>query len=195
MDPVESDPTTSHEAQSIELLVSYSHCPYLGTEADRATTLAFPDYANRCHRHGKSVTVSVIAQEDLCLTSDYATCNVYREPERIPSTKKRFKRFSRPVRALTMVAVVVLILLAAFVWWPNPGKSILESTTFGASLSESVGQISGQEVDVATIFEPIITSTHSFFERFLPSAPAAVPTPSPKSSDATEDFRVIPYRE
>lgn len=54
-------------------------CPFLGTETDPGTALAFPSDANHCFRTRLPVPVSLIHQETYCLSTRYTSCPVYRQ--------------------------------------------------------------------------------------------------------------------
>jgi hypothetical protein len=187
MDELAGNPRSPLTGKSIEEIVARHHCPHLGLVEDRVTVLAFPDYANRCHRHGPGLTVSVIAQEHLCLTPDYANCSVYQEPERIDKRQKQVRLLSRPVRALALVTMVAFILLAAVIWWPGPGRSILDGTIFSATLSPPSAAISTPVSDLAPILESPITSRKDFYK---PVDQIGIPD---DDAEGSSGFSVVPY--
>ena len=55
------------------------HCPLLGTPADPGTSLSFPSDANHCFSTRFSVPISIVHQENYCLSDHYENCPVYKQ--------------------------------------------------------------------------------------------------------------------
>ena len=118
-------------------------CPYLGTLEDSETSLAYPATANHCFRVESPAAVDLSHQETYCLTDKHPGCHVFQkaiiafdlqeseetdyEPE--DEQKRRVSLYALPL-------ILILILLAAIVWWPAPGSDLQEALVFGNQVQE-----------------------------------------------------------
>lgn len=119
-------------------------CPYLGTMEDSHTSLSFPAAANHCFRTKTPATVEFSHQVAYCLTDKHPSCHVFQlttEPApEIVNYKQAAKpdRRNRRVSVYAMPLVLILILMAAILWWPAPGTSLEEAIAFGAQLGGDI---------------------------------------------------------
>jgi hypothetical protein len=113
-----------------------ARCPYLGLLDDRATALGFPNDSNHCYRHNQAIPMTKEWQADNCLSHNFTACSIFQQ-EALPEENVNRVPFWRSwPRPLALILLLAMIFTAALVWWPAPGKSIEESTSNAAPLSE-----------------------------------------------------------
>jgi SH3-like domain-containing protein len=121
------------------------NCPYLGTPEDSDTSLAYPASANHCFRTDTPMGVDLAHQETYCLTDQHPNCHVFQmasaaadeiEPLAAPATEQ--DKGKRRLSLYALPLILVLILLAAIIWWPAPGTTIQESLVLGDQNSEEL---------------------------------------------------------
>ncbi len=115
-------------------------CPYLGTLEDTDTSLSFPAQANHCFRTKTPASVELAHQETYCLTDMHPGCHIFHQTvAEPPETKKRqtdVKSEKRTGRAsiYALPLILILLFLAAILWWPAPGTVFEEAIAFGSQL-------------------------------------------------------------
>ncbi|MDX1412763.1 MAG: SH3 domain-containing protein [Candidatus Promineifilaceae bacterium] len=116
------------------------NCPYLGTMEDVHTALSFPAIANHCFRTKNPATVDMSHQVAYCLTEKHTDCHVFQltaEPLLANNKNNKTNNLSRRNRRASIYAlplILILIFLAAIIWWPAPGTSLDDAIAFGAQL-------------------------------------------------------------
>ncbi len=141
------------------------NCPYLGTLEDSDTSLAYPASANYCFRVESPLEVDLSHQEAYCLTDQHPSCHVFQmasaaiadaepvAPATMPEKRKR------RVSLFALPLILILILLAAIIWWPAPGTTIQESLVLGAQNNREVSDgvtISGKPVSEPDVVKEAI---------------------------------------
>jgi SH3-like domain-containing protein len=126
--------------------VSIINCPFLGSLEDRETSFAYASQANHCHRTDTPVAIELAHQGAFCLSDRYPQCHVYRRAaapvrqQELPTDlsmaqddpeKRRISLYALPL-------VLVLLVLAAIIWWPEPGMSVREASVLGAPLQKEL---------------------------------------------------------
>jgi hypothetical protein len=157
-------------------------CPYLGLKNDRATILGFPHVQNHCHRHDRPISVNLDTQSHLCLSDQFEGCTIFQQDpagaqESDLENGKGNKANGTPSRAsisnwaiglrawlvelplspskarpLLFAIPVVLLIVAALVWWPAPGTSVEDNTSNAAPLNKvttpsELSPAAGSQVD------------------------------------------------
>jgi hypothetical protein len=135
-------------------------CPYLGMLEDSDTSLAFPDVANHCFRVKSPATVDLSHQDTYCLTDRHPDCHVFQKaiitaavPEVESADLEPKEEQKRRVSRYALPLILVLILLAAIVWWPAPGSNIQEALVFGDQAQEGTREETSLTGDIAP--EPV----------------------------------------
>ncbi len=180
-------------------------CPYLGMRDDPATILGYPDLANHCFRHKEMTSVSLKTQSILCLTDQFGGCAVFLDkgadyPQiEEASSGSWVKRAGRAA----MIIPILLLLIAALVWWPAPGKNIEDSSSHAAPLqkilppdspslgeeSQATDQTSNMHGDQSASSASTIGNIQS---SFIGSSTFSTPEAN-EDSDAESGFRVHTY--
>ncbi|NCF67545.1 MAG: SH3 domain-containing protein [Chloroflexi bacterium] len=131
-------------------------CPYLGTLEDSDTSLAYPAPANHCFRVKSPAAVDVSHQEEYCLTDRHPGCHVFQKavivaaaPEPEPPLVEPEVEQKRRVGLYALPLILILILLAAIVWWPAPGSDIEDALVFGDQAQEESGEDTNLIGDIA----------------------------------------------
>ena len=136
------------------------NCPYLGTLEDSETSLAYPASANYCFRVESPLEVDFSHQEAYCLTDQHPGCHVFQmasaaiddavqvAPPMAPEKRKR------RVSLYALPLILILILLAAIIWWPAPGTTIQESLVLGAQNNRVVSD--GATFNGKPVSEPVV---------------------------------------
>jgi hypothetical protein len=145
--------------EQISLAAFTQRCPHLGMKDDPATILGFPNAVNHCFRHKKLAAVDLKTQSILCLTSQFDSCAVFQheiplESEKAVGSQRVWVKRARPA---ALIIPLILLVVAALIWWPAPGTSIEDSSGKAAPMQE----IATREV----------------------SAPAASSQPGPQSTE------------
>lgn len=117
-----------------------TRCPYLGLKDDRATALGFPNDSNHCYRHDQAAPMTQEWQAENCLSCNFASCSIFQQETLPEESLNRASIWLSWTRPLAIVLPIALIIIAALVWWPTPGKSIEESTSLAAPLSEETAE-------------------------------------------------------
>jgi len=94
-----------------------STCRFLGLQDDPQTSFAFPSDWNTCHLCKPVVVVSLIHQEDYCLTPKHRTCPVFvrGEPGSLPRELRNRRQLQSGPGRLVWTVILVTVLLAALV--------------------------------------------------------------------------------
>lgn len=130
----------------IEKVFMFS-CPYLGTLEDPDTSLAYPASANHCFRLKSAAAVDLLHQETYCLTDNHPGCHVFQQAVAagvdeeqvdpnapvVTETKRR-----RRVSIYALPLILILLIMAAIIWWPEPGTTIEQASVFGAGERQAV---------------------------------------------------------
>lgn len=127
-------------------------CPFLGLKNDRATALGYPDNRNQCHHHDLAVPVAWKRQVEYCLTNKYIACGIFLQEELEDANSRKFAHWLKLSARLALLVPVILIVIAAIVWWPVPGTSIEEFTSSGAPQRKLVVPA---EIDQPPLFRSI----------------------------------------
>lgn len=103
--------------ESIEIVgLSYSSCPFLGTENDRITALAYAHPANRCYKNQVGMTRQLQYQRAFCLSDRYEECAIFQQEEpsavKTDAQDRRKRSFGSK---LTLTLIIVLLILTAFI--------------------------------------------------------------------------------
>ena len=113
-------------------------CPYLGIVDDPDTAMGYPSNANRCFAYQAANLVDHERQTDHCLSSSFSDCRLF-QLATIASKEnnhafKEIRHFGQTfrVRTYSIAVMLILILLAAFIWWPPPGLSRQDRIAFSA---------------------------------------------------------------
>lgn len=114
------------------------HCPFLGLKHDPLTVSGFPDPGNYCHRRKEAYPLEIIVQGELCLTAKYESCAIFQHGKLLDETADKPKAWQRKARPLALILPLILIVIAALVWWPAPGSSEQDATTNAAPLQNVV---------------------------------------------------------
>ena len=155
----------------------HNQCPFLGAARDPDTVLAYSSTANRCYAFQDSDHVDREKQRVHCLSSSFAECERFQQGIKLPSETRYGSRSMGPfsqilqVRTLAVGIMLVLILLAALIWWPAPGLSRQERTVFSAPFNQEsqAAQIEGEE----TVVQNEASQTSSANQKTEPAAIAA----------------------
>jgi uncharacterized protein YgiM (DUF1202 family) len=135
---------SSFDAQSTFMF----NCPYLGTLEDVDTSLSYPAAANHCFRTKSPASVELSHQEVYCLTDMHPGCYVFIQSVTTSpavSNKKRVVKSNRRKQRVSIYAlplILILLFLAAILWWPAPGTTFQEAIAFGAALQGDIGEAS-----------------------------------------------------
>ncbi len=161
------------------------HCPYLGLKHDPLTVSGFPDPGNFCHRRKEAYPLEISVQSDLCLTGKYEACAIFQQGELPDETAGNPRSWQKKARPLALILPLILILIAALIWWPAPGASKQDATTNAASLQNVVKPAA--EVQPAPVPERIDRAEAANSPQFEPTlALDAVnfqPQPTPDSPE------------
>ncbi len=127
----------------LDPFVFEARCPYLGLKHDRATILGFPNVANNCFRHDRPIPVNLKMQSQLCLTEQYEICAIFQQDPALPAQESEtlgqeqeadgrlassIPAWIKRARPVLFAIPVILLILAALVWWPTPGTSVEDNT-------------------------------------------------------------------
>ena len=139
---MEQERSDLHSGSAVDSLgmdkVFVFNCPYLGMLKDSHTSLAYPAPANHCFRVESPIGVDLSHQEEYCLTDRHHGCHVFQMASAAAADAKPVAPLAAPKkrkRRVTLYAfplILILILLAAIIWWPAPGTTIQESLVLGA---------------------------------------------------------------
>ncbi len=168
-------------------------CPYLGMLEDSDTSLAYPALANHCFRVKSPAAVDLSHQEAYCLTDRHPGCHVFQKaiitpavPETESADYELAEEQKRRVTIYALPLILILILLAAIVWWPAPGSNIQEALVFGDQAQKETredtnltGDIAPEPVSQASPIEAETSSTTKAAE------PAVSLRESPTREEAT----------
>ncbi len=119
-------------------------CPYLGTLEDSDTSLAYPASANHCFRNDSPISIDLSHQETYCLTDQHPGCHVLQmasaaiDTEPVEEQTALREKSKRRLSLYTLPLILILILLAAIIWWPAPGTTLQESLVRGDQPGEEV---------------------------------------------------------
>lgn len=157
------------------------NCPHLGTLEDSDTSLAYPASANHCFRVDSPTGVDLSHQEEYCLTDRHPGCHVFQMASTATADVKPAAPLTAPGKRKQRVSfyalplILILILLAAIIWWPAPGTTIQESLVLGAQNDREVSggaTLNGKPVSQPPVAEEAVEVT----------SPTAVPDPAPRVS-------------
>lgn len=84
-------------------------CPLLGLPDDPDTAFAFSTDANHCHKSIPSASVRLNHQQNYCLSADYVSCPLFRQPGKVTLPGRRrslTKRLSHPAPWSSLKALV-----------------------------------------------------------------------------------------
>ena len=138
-------------------------CPYLGTLEDTDTSLSYPSPANNCFRTKSPASVELSHQEAYCLTDMHPGCHVFHQTAKSSPAASKRKRVAvtngrkQRVSLYALPLILILIFLAAILWWPAPGTAFQEAIAFGAQLqgdseeAASVENASSAETNESTV--------------------------------------------
>lgn len=144
---------------SPDLIYQYP-CPYLGASKDPVSVMSYPTESNRCYAFGASLEVDRQKQTMHCLTEEYASCHIFQqvlelEKEKSDSREKvRFLGQILRTRPLALAAMLLLILLAALIWWPLPGMTVQDGTVFSAQILRNTEYVQSIMRETAVENEP-----------------------------------------
>ncbi len=165
--------------------ISVFNCPYLGTLEDTDTSLAYPAAANHCFRDKSPASIDLSHQEAYCLTDQHPNCHVFllskveqEADEELVVVQTAPKQHKRRLSLFALPIILVLILLAAIIWWPAPGTTIQDSLVRGAQYTNEISggaTLTGKPVAQQPVDTP---------EETVGSAPEAE---APSSSEAMLD--------
>ena len=107
-------------------------CPFLGTETDDTTAMAFAHPSNRCYRHGTANSRQLHFQRTFCLSEAYEKCLIYGESnenhDEVVANRKN-AAVSRS-RLLLGSAIIILILLLMLLSWPFMDQFVARNATY-----------------------------------------------------------------
>ena len=158
MEQERSELHSDHGGSSLDGKKSYMFsCPYLGTLEDADTSLSYPAPANHCFRTKSPASVELSHQETYCLTDMHPGCHVFHQTITASSATEKRKSPDRRKQRVSVYAlplVLILVFLAAIIWWPDPGASLQDAIAFGAQLQGDLGDASNVEDGVIVDEEP-----------------------------------------
>ena len=179
------------------------NCPYLGTPEDSDTSLAYPASANHCFRTDTPISVDLSHQETYCLTDQHSSCHVFQmasaaaaEAEPVEAQTVARQKGKRRLSLYALPLILVLILLAAIIWWPAPGTTIQESLVRGEQAIEEVSggvTLTGKSVsEQAAVNDPVESAApesvlESNAETALNDSPAKEKSANKAPSSAESD--------
>ena len=144
------------------------HCPYLGLEGDPDTILAYSDQANHCHVVSPPEPVNLTYQASVCLSSEFASCPVFRgktysfpELKNLPPEIRGKKNRREAVRLswgwILVVMAISLIPLALFL------TSLKSPNSFRGAQPEQMTTPASEQTPSPEDLIPAINSTCSIF--------------------------------
>jgi uncharacterized protein YgiM (DUF1202 family) len=114
------------------------NCPHLGMLEDSITSLAYPSPVNHCFRLESPIDMDLVYQKEYCLSGRHTDCHIFQMANLAAVDAKLVAPLTAPElrkRRISLYAfplILILILLAAVIWWPAPGTTIQESLVLGA---------------------------------------------------------------
>jgi SH3-like domain-containing protein len=162
LDPIKSpdERTDSAFSEQISLIV----CPFLGMDEDPGTSFGFAHGANHCHGLGKPVGIELAHQNRYCLGENHSHCYVYAQsiaqskpdkmvetgsnplsqsPENAELNSNEWITNRRGLRVIGLLIMLLLIGIAAVIWWPPPGTSWQDFVAYGSSDTNDVTHVGG----------------------------------------------------
>jgi len=93
-------------------------CPYLGSNFDRATAMAYPAPGNRCYRHQTTTKMELDFQRSFCLSDAYAKCEIY-QGDTAPAveTNAGNGRLRKYGWKMALPVIIVLLLFYILISW------------------------------------------------------------------------------
>lgn len=139
-------------------------CPYLGTIEDTDTSLSFPSPANHCFRAKSPAAVDLSHQETYCLTDMHPGCHIFHQSAAAAPVEDKRKKVARSDRRAgrasiyALPLILLLIFLAAILWWPAPGTAFQEAIAFGAQLQSENNSATVNDVEAHSSSDNLTTS-------------------------------------
>jgi LysM repeat protein len=167
------------------------HCPYLGLEGDPDTILAYSDQANHCHVVSPPEPVNLTYQASVCLSSEFASCPVFRgktysfpELKNLPPEIRGKKNRREAVRLswgwILVVMAISLIPLALFL------TSLKSPNSFLGAQPEQMTTPASEQTPSPEDLIPAINSTCSIFLPLSINDVEESTTPTATASPALE---------
>jgi hypothetical protein len=113
-------------------------CPFLGLADDPATALGFPDNRNLCYRHDPAVPLTQDRQAEYCLSGKHETCSIFLQEQLPDDALEKASIWRNWPSRLALILPLLLIIIAALLWWPAPSTNIEESIGNAAPLQNTV---------------------------------------------------------
>jgi SH3-like domain-containing protein len=136
-------------------------------DEDPGTSLGFAHGANHCHGLGKAVGIELAHQNRYCLGENYPHCYVYAQsiseskPDKTAETgaspspqapenselKSNQWITKRSLRVIGLLVMLLLIGVAAVIWWPPPGTSWQDFVALGFADSKDGTNVGGASLE------------------------------------------------
>ena len=201
-----------------EDMISNYRCPFLGSASDPKSVMSYPSANNRCYALEEALEIARERQKTHCLSENHENCPIYKQAlskqiERNSSAQKAGS-LSRifQARTLALVAMLLLILIAALIWWPFPGFTIDDGIVFGAPFMQNSQEkvasaqetVSEQETGVddpsqsiqtekAVSKSPLAQAPEDAVERQTAVEPTAMP--GPDISDLPDFYKIFQFQQ
>lgn len=124
---------------SIDLsgIIGDKPCPFLASDYDGMTPMAFPHPRNHCYRHGDALERQPQFQRTYCLSSAYETCPIYQQKEKPQnqSIKKHAPPLGNNWFHRSVPIIIMLIIFAALVSLPALAMSPIHNQAVNLPLT------------------------------------------------------------
>jgi hypothetical protein len=118
-------------------------CPYLGMINDSATSHGYPHGENLCYRHDYPEMITLKVQSHFCLSGAHESCEIFQQEDIVHTEEVAKAPPEWTKKALPPLAIaipVVLLIIAALIWWPAPWTSVDDNTGQAAPLQKVTNQ-------------------------------------------------------